>query len=87
MAGGGRGKEKRVRNNRRKTSVRGRGSSAARGEDHTRAARYSRRYSNPGRAHTGTGFFLKDCSPWKGPTLEQGESVWRKEQQRDIVIY
>lgn len=61
--GGGGGVLKRVRNNRRNTSVRGGGSSAARGEDHTRAARYSCRNRNPGRAHTGTGFFLKNCSP------------------------
>jgi len=35
--------------------------------------------------HTGADFLLKDCSLWRGPVLERGKSVKRKEQQREAI--
>lgn len=33
-------------------------------------------------------FLLKDCTPWRGPILEQRKNVRRrKEQQRETVVH
>jgi len=37
-------------------------------------------------AHTGAGLLAGLVTPWKGPTVEQGKSVRRKERQRQCVM-
>jgi len=45
------------------------------------AGRYFLKDLQPVEKKTRSRLILKDCSSWEGPTLEQGESVRRKEQQ------
>lgn len=57
-------------------------SPAACGEDHARADVHT---TADGGLHAGAGgYFLKDCTPWRRSTLEQGKR--RKERQRAAVM-
>lgn len=62
------GGNKRVKNNRGNTKVRGRGGGAP------------RHSSSPWRTRVGAGGYSSSgkCGPWRGPTLEQVKSVSRK---------